>query len=41
MKIPCEMDFGIPRNLGLSLELLGIRGVNFRGKFGLGIPRNS
>ena len=28
---PCEMAFGIPRN----------KGVNFHGKFGLGIPRNS
>ena len=30
-RIPCEMAFGIPRN----------KGVNFHGKFGLGIPRNS
>ena len=28
---PCEMAFGIPRN----------KGVNFHGKFGLGIPGNS
>ena len=28
---PCEMAFGIPRN----------KSVNFHGKFGLGIPRNS
>ena len=28
---PCKMAFGIPRN----------KGVNFHGKFGLGIPRNS
>ena len=27
----CEMAFGIPRN----------KGVNFHGKFGLGIPKNS
>ena len=27
---PCEMDFGIPRN----------KGVNFQGKFGLGIPNH-
>ena len=29
--IPCEMDFGIPRN----------KGVNFHGKFGLGIPNHN
>ena len=29
--IPCKMAFGIPRN----------KGVNFHGKFGLGIPWNS
>ena len=29
------MDFGIPRNF-----FLGIRGVNFHGKFRLGIPGN-
>ena len=28
---PCKMAFGIPRN----------KGVNFHGKFGLGIPWNS
>ena len=28
---PCEMAFGIPRN----------KGVNFHGKFGLGIPNHN
>ena len=45
------MDFGIPRNSYVFFptcrnskerqEFLGIRGVNFHGKFGLGLPRNS
>ena len=30
---PCKIDFRIPRNFSL-----GIRGVNFYSKFGLGIP---
>ena len=34
---PCEMAFGIPIFLGIPRN----KGVNFHGKFGLGIPRNS
>ena len=36
---PCEMAFGIPRNFFLGIPRN--KGVNFHGKFGLGIPRNS
>ena len=32
----CEMDFA-----KWILEFLGVKGVHFYGKFGLGIPRNS
>ena len=36
---PCEMAFGIPRNFFQGIP--GNKGVDFHGKFGLGIPRNS
>ena len=36
---PCEMAFGIPRNFFLGIPRN--KGLNFHGKFGLGIPRNS
>ena len=32
---PCEMDFGIPRNFFQGIPRN--KGVNFHGKFGLGI----
>ena len=35
---PCEMAFGIPR---IFLGIPRNKGVNFHGKFGLGIPNHN
>ena len=39
LTLPCEMDFGIPRNFFPGIP--GNKGVNFHGKFGLGIPNHN